>query len=325
MTNLEHRYRRWLRLYPRSYRTYREEEIVGMLLESSHPGQDRPSLREAGAIIWHAGMIRVGIMGEGRLGGSLQRLSTPFVALAGLFSLWALVFGELLSNPMYIGTPTSHVYTTGWVCYSTWLVVTILFCTNGFRWRGPAIVMALCATLLTAPVSDLLHLPRPPLFFLVTISLLGTMGLFAHLTPQSPPARAFVVIPFTFFVVMVSATGIATASSLSISWRAELTQGAFYQSWLDTVAAWAPPVAIAALLIAVTLMWARHQQVAIALAGSTVPWIVISALHAPRPTTKIVSEVILTFIIFVTIAWDVSGRHNSERGRESMSTPETSS
>ena len=39
---LEQRYRRWMVAYPASYRAVREDELVGVLLATSQPGQQRP-------------------------------------------------------------------------------------------------------------------------------------------------------------------------------------------------------------------------------------------------------------------------------------------
>lgn len=50
-TDLEASYRRLLRLYPRAYRRRREEEMLGMLLESSTPGQSRPAARDARSLL----------------------------------------------------------------------------------------------------------------------------------------------------------------------------------------------------------------------------------------------------------------------------------
>jgi hypothetical protein len=49
-TSLERRYRQWLRVYPRTYRGEREEEILQTLLALSRPGQRWPAPREVAAM-----------------------------------------------------------------------------------------------------------------------------------------------------------------------------------------------------------------------------------------------------------------------------------
>ena len=46
MAPLERRYRRWLGLFPSAYRADREDELVGVLLDTASPGQERPRLAE---------------------------------------------------------------------------------------------------------------------------------------------------------------------------------------------------------------------------------------------------------------------------------------
>ncbi|GAB3978711.1 hypothetical protein GCM10029978_072150 [Actinoallomurus acanthiterrae] len=67
-TSLEHRLRRWLRLYPIDQR----EEMLGVLLATAGPGQERPSARDAADLA--AGAVRVRLQREIRaLGGPVWR------------------------------------------------------------------------------------------------------------------------------------------------------------------------------------------------------------------------------------------------------------
>jgi hypothetical protein len=50
---LERRYRRWLALYPKSFRAEREDEMVAVLIESADPDQNRPHAREAANLATH--------------------------------------------------------------------------------------------------------------------------------------------------------------------------------------------------------------------------------------------------------------------------------
>jgi hypothetical protein len=44
---LERRYRRWLAMYPKSFRAEHEDEMLGVLLEGAEPGQTHPRTGEA--------------------------------------------------------------------------------------------------------------------------------------------------------------------------------------------------------------------------------------------------------------------------------------
>jgi hypothetical protein len=50
---LEHRYRRWLALYPKSFRAEREDEMVAVLIQGADPDQTRPRAREAANLATH--------------------------------------------------------------------------------------------------------------------------------------------------------------------------------------------------------------------------------------------------------------------------------
>jgi hypothetical protein len=50
---LERRYRRWLALYPKSFRAEREDEMIAVLLQGADPDQTRPRAREAANLAAH--------------------------------------------------------------------------------------------------------------------------------------------------------------------------------------------------------------------------------------------------------------------------------
>ncbi len=52
-SQLERRYRRWLALYPKSFRAEREDEMVAVLMQGAGPEQTRPRLSEAADIARH--------------------------------------------------------------------------------------------------------------------------------------------------------------------------------------------------------------------------------------------------------------------------------
>ena len=60
---LERRYRRWLALYPKSFRAEREDEMVAVLIQKADPGQTRPTVREAANLATH-GLRRRALGGQ---------------------------------------------------------------------------------------------------------------------------------------------------------------------------------------------------------------------------------------------------------------------
>jgi hypothetical protein len=50
---LERRYRRWLALYPKSFRADHEDEMVAVLMQGAKPGQTHPRARETADLAAH--------------------------------------------------------------------------------------------------------------------------------------------------------------------------------------------------------------------------------------------------------------------------------
>ena len=59
MRTLERRYRHWLRLFPKSHRAVYEDEMLGVLLAASRPGQRRVHLRDAANLARSAVSVRL--------------------------------------------------------------------------------------------------------------------------------------------------------------------------------------------------------------------------------------------------------------------------
>ncbi|MCO5996904.1 hypothetical protein [Actinoallomurus rhizosphaericola] len=76
MSPLEHRLRRWLRLYPAD----RREEMLGVLLATAGPGQERPTVRDTADLV--GGAVRIRLRREVRsLGGPVWRDAFAVLAL----------------------------------------------------------------------------------------------------------------------------------------------------------------------------------------------------------------------------------------------------
>ncbi len=97
--NLEGRYRRLLRLYPRDHRRVHTEEMIGVLMNMSAPGQHRPRFGEIADLAYGALRIRLR-RAAGMFGGPWadSRAAAAVVALTAqaLFSVvGALVFWKV--------------------------------------------------------------------------------------------------------------------------------------------------------------------------------------------------------------------------------------
>ncbi|MCO6011362.1 hypothetical protein NE236_41080 [Actinoallomurus purpureus] len=120
MNPLEHRLRRWLRLYPIDQR----EEILGVLLATAGPGRERPSPRDAADLV--GGAVRV------RLNREIRSLSSPIwrdaFAVLSLVTTLLLFTGviDLLRdyNGHYslVQPPPAPV----WPMWAPWIIVAVL-------------------------------------------------------------------------------------------------------------------------------------------------------------------------------------------------------
>jgi hypothetical protein len=67
---LERRYRRWLALYPKSFRAEREDEMAAVLIQGADPDQTHPRPREAANLARHGLRRRAH---DGHLPGKWER------------------------------------------------------------------------------------------------------------------------------------------------------------------------------------------------------------------------------------------------------------
>ena len=70
MTTLEGRYRRLLGVYPPAHRRTYEQEMLGVLMEGSRPGQRFPALRAAFDVLRAGFLARIGHSGRGLRSGA---------------------------------------------------------------------------------------------------------------------------------------------------------------------------------------------------------------------------------------------------------------
>ncbi|GAB4059911.1 hypothetical protein [Catellatospora paridis] len=87
---IERRYERLLRLYPKAYRHHRGAEMLGTLMDAAEAGQGRPPLREIGALMLGALRARVGTAAGLSVGQA-------WLSAARMAALLLLAYGAALS------------------------------------------------------------------------------------------------------------------------------------------------------------------------------------------------------------------------------------
>ena len=91
---LERRYRRWLALYPKSFRAEREDEMVAVLIQSADPDQRRPRAREAANLATHG--LRQRARG-GRFPSNWERAhANVMFPVRIIIALWLCLLSTLL-------------------------------------------------------------------------------------------------------------------------------------------------------------------------------------------------------------------------------------
>ncbi|GAB3978709.1 hypothetical protein GCM10029978_072140 [Actinoallomurus acanthiterrae] len=90
MSPIEHRLRHWLRLYPIDQR----EEMLGVLLATAGPGQERPSPRDAADLV--GGAVRIRLRREFRsLGGPVWSDAFAVLGLGTILALFTCLIASL--------------------------------------------------------------------------------------------------------------------------------------------------------------------------------------------------------------------------------------
>jgi hypothetical protein len=90
---LERRYRRWLALYPRSFRAEHEEEMIAVLMQRADPGQRRPKTADVADIAVHG----VGRRAGSRFPGDWERAHAKVMfPLRIAIALWLCFISAML-------------------------------------------------------------------------------------------------------------------------------------------------------------------------------------------------------------------------------------
>jgi len=292
VTDLERRYQKLILAYPRWYRQRRGEEMLTTLLEGSRPGQRRPAPGQAMALLVHGAATRLDLGEGGALGATAAAAASPTLAAAAVLSAAALAFGELL-NARPAGWPPLHrmgpFLTLGWVAYLAWIGAFLLDVVTASRLQRPAVAFAMTVTVLVVPVGDAIRPGRPLLSVLAALVALGLPSLLRPGWTRARPSTRSVALGAAATVAVLAATG-AVALTQPSHYPLALAGYGFYQVWLGQVlAAWTPVIVLATAAAVVALAVTHRSTLAATLGAWTLPWLVLSVGHAPRPTTRIVS------------------------------------
>ncbi len=300
MTDLERRYRKLILAYPRWYRQRRGEEMLTTLLEGSRPGQRHPAPGQAVALLVHGAATRLDLGEGGALGATAGAAASPSLAAAAMLSATALAFGEVL-NARPAGWPPLHrmgpFLTLGWVAYLAWIGAFVLDLVTASRLQRPAVGFAVTVTVLVVPVGDAFGPGRPLVSVLAALVVLGLPSLLRPGWTRARPSARSVALAAAATLALLAATG-AVALTQSSQYSGVLAGYGFYQVWLGRVlAAWTPGIMLATAAAVVALAVTHRPTLAATLGAWTLPWLVLSVGHAPRPITRIVSLVLFGLLM----------------------------
>jgi hypothetical protein len=91
---LERRYRRWLALYPKSFRAEREDEMAAVLIQGADSDQTHPRAREAANLAGHGLRQRVR---DGHLPGNWERAhANVMFPVRVIIALWLCLLSLFL-------------------------------------------------------------------------------------------------------------------------------------------------------------------------------------------------------------------------------------
>ncbi|MGE5156000.1 MAG: hypothetical protein ACM3JP_00705 [Betaproteobacteria bacterium] len=195
---LERRYRRLLRAYPRGYRALRGEEMLATLLETATPGQQRPSRTDTMDILSGALRVRLGINAVPGFAAGLRIAGPINLVLATGFAL--LLWRSVAPPPM------STVVGVAWLLAAAVQLVAP-------RWLAWAVLVAWLATLAAA----------------ITVAVGGAAAtfwvVFSHGAFSGPPGGpdqtylAYASVRGVMFMGQLVCGLIALVSAGTVHWR----------------------------------------------------------------------------------------------------------
>jgi len=186
MTDLESRYRRLFAAYPPAHRAEREEEMVTTLLDVAAPGQRRPTLREATAIVGNGVACRARSATEWHLGLGLAGLGAR--ALATALAVAALGIGLLppIGNPTRLRDGGVTLEPTwldvpAWTPVLVWAFALLAILAGGrSSWGGRRLVApVVCSLVMVAAGPDLVGMRRSYVAPFVLLLAMSTLDVAA--------------------------------------------------------------------------------------------------------------------------------------------------
>jgi hypothetical protein len=131
---LARRYRWLVRAYPADYRDRRGEEIVGLLLDASAPGQRWPAPAAAADLLVGGLRRRIGGLTFASVSGCLSAAGPMALALAAGLSLFWLLGYELAGEPnwtQYGVSPLGPFETSAPITYAAWVATAASYAYSG--------------------------------------------------------------------------------------------------------------------------------------------------------------------------------------------------
>lgn len=200
-TVLEHRYRRLLRLYPRSWRSRREEEAVSTFLDASLVDQRVLMPGDVGDVVAGAARHRLRLSAAAGLSagaGIAAEFALTSAAVLGTIWLCRVEISPEAVDRVVLGGTAMPFQTFGIVLWTVWTVVGLASPLLTPQRMRTAVRVALGLTVLLVPAAAVLSDFAVPLYILGTQTLLGLTALATgrrrHVLFRFAPAAGVVIV-----------------------------------------------------------------------------------------------------------------------------------
>lgn len=302
----ERAWRRLAAVYPRWYQERRGEEIVDTVLEAAGSAPPWRRWAEAVSLVGHGLALRADLGTEGALGGLLDAAAAPGLAGAAVVSAVSFVAGDWQPwsstssalGPVVTAGHFGPFATIGPVVYLAWVVAALARMVWRPAWSKRFVTLALAVTVLAVPTSAVLGVERPPLFVLAAVAGLGLPSLLGPgAARRRRPAAVLVGALATLALLAPTALPVALAGVGSSSTHGGHGGFAYYQSGMAVLAGWMPVIAVVVIAGAAVAALGGRRELGGAGVVLVAPWLLLSALHAPRASTALASGIALAALI----------------------------
>jgi hypothetical protein len=215
MTDLESRYRRLFAAYPPAHRAEREEEMITTLLDVAEPGQTRPTVRAAAAIVANGLACRARSATEWQLGLTITGLVARVLATA--LAVAALGVGTLppIRNPTRlrdrgVALEPAWLHVPPWTPVVVWAFALLAILAGGrSSWGSRRLVApAVCAVVMVVGGADVVGMRRSYIAPFVLLLAMSTLDVTASVRKRAIAVATGAVI------------GATLASQLRLPWGA---------------------------------------------------------------------------------------------------------